>query len=151
MTRHSDQAGSRLFVYGTLLADANHAMGSLLRRHATRIGTGSIRARLYIVPDPFDRTNAYPGAMPSGDASERVYGEVYAISGDSGRLLATLDEFEHCSQERPEPHEFMRRTVPVTMQDGTSLPATVYLYTWDVSRARFVPGGRFEGDGSTVR
>ena len=143
-------AGRYLFVYGTLLANANHALGALLRRHATATGAGSIRARLYIIADPDDATNAYPGAVPSGDRDDRVHGEIYALTGDPARLLATLDEFEHCSPGRPEPYEFLRRIVPVDADGGAVIKAMTYLYTWDVSRARHVPGGRYAEDGSKV-
>ena len=142
---------SQLFVYGTLLSGANHPLGELLRRNASLIGTGSIAARLYIIPDPADPTNAYPGAIPSGDPADRVHGELYAITGDSTRLLQTLDEFEHCAPGRPEPYEFLRRTVLVDTANGMAIAAMTYLYTWDVSRARHVPDGQYAEDGSQVR
>lgn len=140
-----------LFVYGSLLSTANHAMGTIMRRYAKLAGKGSIQARMYIIPDPVDSTNSYPGAIPSGDPSDRVFGEIYAVTGDAPRLLATLDEFEHCSPGRPEPFEFLRRKIDVTRDDGTPLPAICYLYTWDVAKARHVTSGRFEGDGSAIR
>ena len=140
-----------LFVYGTLLRSANHPLGEVLRRGARLIGNGSIRARLYFIPDPQDSSNAYPGAIPSGNPADRVHGELYALIADPERLLATLDEFEHCSSDRPEPHEFLRRRIEVNMADGTSIQAVTYLYCWDVSRARPIPGGRFDEDGSSIR
>jgi len=140
-----------LFVYGTLKSTANHQLGQLLRRHAELVGTGSIRARLYIIPDPADPTNAYPGAVPSGDPHDQVRGELYAITHDEDGLLAALDDFEHCAPGRPEPYEFVRRRVEVATDRGDLVKATSYLYTWDVSHARAVPGGDYQEDGSRVR
>ena len=147
----SQQIDRCLFVYGTLLRSANHPLGAVLRDNARFIGAASIRARLYIIADPDDSTNAYPGAIPSANSLDFVFGELYGLSGDPGRLLATLDEFEHCSPDRPEPHEFLRRRIDATTADGMVMQAVAYLYSWDVSHARLVPGGRFTGDGSNIR
>jgi gamma-glutamylcyclotransferase (GGCT)/AIG2-like uncharacterized protein YtfP len=139
------------FVYGTLLSGAGHQMGALLREHARLIGPGSFQGRLYIVPDPDDPSNAYPGAVPSGAIGDRVHGELYQITGDQDRLLAALDQFELCGPEHPEPHEFLSRQITVELADGTRLRAKTYLYTWDVSQARPVPGGRYTENGAKVR
>jgi len=132
-----------LFVYGTLLTVADHPMGNLLRTHGALRGRGSIRARLYMIDDPDDPgQNFYPGALPSGDPQDRVYGELYNLT-DPGAVLPQFDEYEACSANWPEPHEFLRRTVPVTLEDGETVSAVTYLYTWDVSGARHIASGRF--------
>lgn len=132
-----------LFVYGTLLADSDHPIARLLAVNGRRIARGSIAGRLYIVPDPTDATNSYPGALPSGVPGERVHGEIYEITGDRAALFAKLDHYEVCSPDFPEPHEFLRRRVTVDLEDGGSMLAMCYLYTWDVSGARHIPTGRY--------
>lgn len=139
-----------LFVYGTLLADSGHPIARLLAANGRRIARGSICGRLYIVPDPEDPTNSYPGALPCGNPNERVHGEVYEITGDRAALFARLDQYEVCSPDFPEPHEFMRRQVSVTLDTGRSITAMCYLYTWDVSKARHVPSGRYVDVMATV-
>lgn len=131
----------RLFVYGTLLSAANHPLGRALRRQAQLIGLGSIRARLYVIGD------AFPGAVPSRRAGDRVHGELYALTGDPAPLLATLDAYENCSPDFPEPHEFKRSPVTVTLSDGTVARALAYLYAWDIASARLLPDGRFAASG----
>lgn len=132
-----------LFVYGTLLTVADHPMGNLLRDHSVFRGRGSIRARLYMIDDPDDPgQNFYPGAQPSGDPQDRVFGELYELTNPDA-VLPSFDDYEACSPNWPEPHEFLRRKVPVTLEDGTTLPAVTYLYTWDVSSAEHIPSGRF--------
>jgi gamma-glutamylcyclotransferase (GGCT)/AIG2-like uncharacterized protein YtfP len=140
-----------LFVYGTLLSGAGHRMGALLREHARLIGPGSFQGRLYIIPDPDDPSNAYPGAIPSGAPGDRVHGELYQVVGDAERLMAALDQFELCGPGSPEPHEFLCREIAVEQPDGSTLRAKTYLYTWDVSAARPVPSGRYTENGAHVR
>ncbi|MBP0482711.1 gamma-glutamylcyclotransferase family protein [Sagittula salina] len=133
-----------LFVYGTLTDTAGHRLGDLLKRHGTRIGSGSIRARLYLIDDPDlpGEGNFYPGALPSPDPDDRVWGEVHEVHAPD-ILFPQFDTYEGCSPDWPEPHEFLRRLVEVTLQDGSYTHAQTYLYTWDVSRAVHLPTGRF--------
>ncbi|MEZ5924249.1 MAG: gamma-glutamylcyclotransferase family protein [Hyphomicrobiaceae bacterium] len=133
-----------LFVYGTLLTVARHPMGDLLREKARPAGLGSIQARLYVIQDPDDPRNAYPGAKPSGDPRDRVHGALYEIVSDVEAVLAELDRYEACTPDWPEPHEFLRRRVPVRREDGSTCHAVCYLYTWDVSDARPIATGRYD-------
>lgn len=132
-----------LFVYGTLMTTANHPIGARLREESDLIGLGWIRARLYHIEDPEDPGQRYPGAVPSGYDNDRVHGEVYALHNGAEALIAAFDIYEACDPSRPEPHEFMRRRVPVTMDDNRVIDAISYLYSWDLSRATRVPSGRF--------
>lgn len=141
----------KLFVYGTLLAVAEHAMGALLRQNGALIGPGHIQARLYMIDDPdAPGENSYPGALPSPDPADRVHGELYEVHNPK-TVFDAFDDFEACSARWPEPHEFLRRPVTVTMVDGTDLPATSYLYTWDISTATPIPSGRFTQVAPDVR
>ncbi|MCV6584615.1 MAG: gamma-glutamylcyclotransferase [Marinibacterium sp.] len=134
---------THLFVYGTLMTSAAHPMGQLLRDKAQRVGLGSIQARLYVIDDPDDPgNNFYPGALPSGRAEDRVWGELYKILDDED-LFEAFDAFEACSPDWPEPHEFLRRNVVVTLEDGAQRWAACYLYSWDVSTARPIASGRY--------
>lgn len=133
---------SHLFVYGTLLAVADHPMGRLLRGGATLIGQGWFRGRLYIIDDPEEPGNRYPGAVPSGFAADRVHGEIWHLT-DTERLIDAFDVYEACDPSRPEPHEFTRRVIPVTGEDGATVWAASYLYAWDTSRASLIPDGQF--------
>jgi len=147
----SERTHDLLFIYGTLLSVAGHPMGDLLRTQATRVGAGTIRARLYIVREVDDEgENFYPGAVPSANPQDQVYGEVYRLT-DPGQVYPDFDRFEACAPEWPEPHEFLLRRIPVQMEDGTHMTAVAYLYAWDVTGAEFVPSGRYERYAPTVR
>lgn len=139
-----------LFVYGTLRVTARHPMGDLLRAHADPAGSGTIRARLYLIPDPDDASNAYPGALPSPDPGDRVMGELYRLTAPD-TVLPRFDAYEACSPDWPEPHEFLRRRVAVTRDDGTVIVALCYLYTWDVAAARHIPSGDWRDAAPDVR
>ncbi len=145
------EKGDLLFVYGTLQTVAQHPMGALLRRHARLVGTGSICGRLYIIDDPEDPgANFFPGALPSPDPSDRVHGEIYELI-DPAPLMPELDRLEACSDDWPEPHEFLLRRVEVLQDDGATLRAWTYLYTWDVTGAERVMSGRFTEAAPDVR
>lgn len=136
------ETGQNLFVYGTLLAVSEHPFGQRLQAAAKRVGAGSIRGRLYIVSEvDAHGQNHYPAAIPCADPGERVWGEVWRVTDET--IWPEFDAYEACSPEWPEPHEFLLRAVPVTMETGETLWARSYLYGWDLSGARHVPSGRF--------
>lgn len=140
-----DGADQRLFVYGTLKPEAAHPLGVLLLEGARLIGRGSVQARLYLVTEiDAEGVNSYPGAVPSAEPGDRVHGALFEIT-DPDRLFPAFDRFEACSPDWPEPHEFLRRRAPVTMEDGAVIRASVYFYAWDTSRAQLIPSGIFEG------
>lgn len=143
--------GDLLFVYGTLQSTAQHPMGDLLRSHARLVGTGAICARLYIIDDPEDfGANYFPGALPSPDPADRVYGEIYELINPAP-LMPELDRLESCSADWPEPHEFLLRNVEVLIDGGEATRAWSYLYTWDVTGAERVMSGRFTAVAPDVR
>ncbi len=137
------EKGDLLFVYGTLQSTAQHPMGDLLRSHARLVGTGAICARLYIIDDQEDLgANYFPGALPSPDPADRVYGEVYELTNPAP-LMPELDRLEACGPDWPEPQEFILRNVEVLIDGGEAARAWSYLYTWDVTGAERVMSGRF--------
>jgi gamma-glutamylcyclotransferase (GGCT)/AIG2-like uncharacterized protein YtfP len=140
----------KLFVYGTLLAAAQHPMGARLRAAGHVLGEGHIQARLYIIDDPdAPGQNFYPGAVPSADPADRVHGTLYEVTDPS--VFEAFDVFEACAPGCTQPFEFLRRPVEVTLGDGSRAWATSYLYTWDVSGAQHVPGGRYTSISPEVR
>src|SRR6476646_1490193 len=112
----------RLFVYGTLMRGFDHPMARLLAQHADFLGEASCRGRLVLVKH-------YPGLLLSDAPSDRVHGELFHLrAGDE--LLRELDMYEACGEGFPEPTEYLRRIVEVTLGDGERLAAWTYLYNW---------------------
>ncbi len=121
-TIQSNQDAEYLFVYGTLRQDAKNEMPHLLTKHAKFVGCARFQGKL------FDLGN-YPGAIPSEDSQEVVYGEVYALEPSMRTtVLTTLDEYEGCGSNAEVPTEFRRERAIVTLDDGKKVAAWVYLY-----------------------
>ena len=140
----------RLFVYGTLLAVSEHPLSRRLVGGARRLGAGHIQGRLYVVTEvDAEGQNRYPAAVPSADPADRVWGEVWHIEDQT--IWPEFDAYEACSEDWPEPHEFLLRRLPVVMDDGQTLWARAYLYSWDLSRAELVASGRFAQKMPSVR
>ncbi|MEO1040659.1 MAG: gamma-glutamylcyclotransferase family protein [Pseudomonadota bacterium] len=140
-----------LFVYGTLLSEAQHPMGQLLERHATLIGPGSIQARLYMIEEEDAQGhNTYPGAVPSPWPEDKVFGVVYRVI-DPDPVFDAFNDFEACAPGWPEPYEFLLRPIDVALDSGEKFRAQSYLYTWDTSRATLIPSGRYDRVSPDVR
>lgn len=151
----SEHQQDLLFVYGTLQSGHENRFGQLLQSRARLVGDGVIQARLYFISDPDAPGRGYPGALPSPSPSDLVYGEIYDVA-EQADVWSALDEYEGCSAAWPEPHEFLRRAVPVQRIDAKSqenpmVVAQCYLYTWDVSRADLIADGRFSRYCATQR
>lgn len=121
-----------VFAYGTLRAQT--ARGDLLTRFGEYIGEGVIQARLYEVA-------GYPGVVAADNPSAVVTGEVYRLR--QPRIAwPTIDRYEGCAMDSPQPHEFERELTSVLMSDGRRLTAWVYFYRRDVGGLRQI----FSGD-----
>ncbi len=123
-----------LFVYGTLLAQAAHPVGDLLRAHGKLIGRGWIQARLYDL-------GSYPGAVLSEFAEDIVRGEVYRVK-DWGGIACRIDAYEGCADNDQEPRQFQRLKVAVNLNGGTVI-AWAYLYTGETAGGRLIQGGDY--------
>lgn len=124
-----------LFVYGTLRRRFSTKMSDLLSRRCEYIADACMQGKLYEIA-------GYPGAIISGDAKDKVYGELYKIM-DSSELLPVLDEHEECTDRFPEPHEYIRVKLPVNPVGGDVVTAWVYIYNRDVSNLLPVTSGHY--------
>ena len=128
---HSD----RLFVYGTLMRGFDHPMAQLLSRAADFVGEARCRGRLYLV-------RHYPGLVLSDDPAEVVFGELYRLRQPEA-LLREFDMYEACGEGFPEPTEYLREQVDVTLPDGAAGKAWTYVYNWPVTGLPIIESGRF--------
>ena len=121
-----------LFVYGTLMRGFPQARKRMAR--AEFLGLGTIRARLY----DFGK---YPGVrLCNADPGERVRGELYRLR-DSTAALRELDIYEQYFELAPRKSLFARKRTHVTLDDGRSRSAWVYLYNRTMAGAKRIPGG----------
>ena len=123
-----------LFVYGTLLRGLRD---DLLRRVGAKfVAMGTIQGRLYDL-------GRYPGAKPSPEPEDRVYGEVHRLP-DPKTSLALLDKYEGIPSEAPVKGGFVREVVGVTVEGGRRLHAWAYLYNRPVSDGKLIAGGDYK-------
>lgn len=130
-------AAEFIFVYGTLRKQMASDMHHVLARHCDYFSDGVMRGRLYEVC-------GYPGAIESGDANDKVYGELYKML-DGKQVLARLDDYEECSDRFPVPHEYSRKLLSIELSVGDSVEAWVYLYNHDVSKLQQILSGDYLG------
>ncbi|MGZ5805489.1 MAG: gamma-glutamylcyclotransferase family protein [Xanthobacteraceae bacterium] len=124
---------AHLFVYGTLMRGAGHAMHRIIEQGTRFVGEAHMFGRLYQV-------HHYPGAI-AGAAPDKVHGELYELQAEG--ILAALDDYEGCGPASPQPTEFVRTIQNVCRPDGTSVEAWVYLYNRPTGSAPRIVSGRF--------
>jgi len=125
-TEEHDATTSHLFVYGTLMSQAESEVHDILTRHASLIGPGSYNGKMYLIERP-DGSLEYPGVVPSSDPEDVVYGEIYRLDGPK-EILPRLDEYEECAPTSPKPHEYRREVVDVRGPSGEAKRSFIYLY-----------------------
>jgi gamma-glutamylcyclotransferase (GGCT)/AIG2-like uncharacterized protein YtfP len=124
-----------LFVYGTLLpglappviADVVYALKFL--GHATLPG------RLY-------HLGTYPGCVLDPACGRLIHGQLLEIPPDPA-ILDRLDWYEDYAAHDADGSLFLRTTCDAARPDGRQIPAWVYVYNRDVSRARLIESGRY--------
>jgi gamma-glutamylcyclotransferase (GGCT)/AIG2-like uncharacterized protein YtfP len=125
----------RLFVYGTLMRGFDHPMARLLAANADFLGAARCRGRLYLIKH-------YPGLVLSDNPIDVVFGELFRLR-EPDALLREFDLYEACGEGFPEPTEYVRRMVPLTLHDDAVGDAWTYLYNWDVSQLPRIASGKF--------
>ena len=125
----------RLFVYGTLMRGFEHPMARLLSRSADFIGEATCRGRLYLVKH-------YPGLVESEEPADIVFGEVYRLRARD-ELLREFDMYEACGADFPEPTQYVRKVLRVSLDDGAASEAWTYIYNWPVAHLPRIASGRF--------
>ena len=125
----------RLFVYDTLMRGYAHPMARLLSANADFLGEARCRGRLYLVKH-------YPGLVLSDNPTELVHGELYCLHAPEA-LLTEFDMYEACGEGFPEPTQYLRRMLPLTLADGSASEAWTYIYNWPVEKLARIESGRF--------
>ncbi len=124
-----------LFVYGTLRRTIKSPMAAVLGRDAIYVGRAFMRGRLYEV-------GPYPAASESAAADDKVFGELWRIQQPTP-LFKQLDDYEECSAQYPQPHEYVRKVLPVTRDSGEILLAWCYVYNLDTSGLQRIMSGDY--------
>lgn len=129
--------GQYLFVYGSLLTGSRHRhVDHLLARHGRRVGHAYIHGRLYDL-------GRYPGAVPSRDAQERVYGMLYKLLHFE-RVIRHLDEYEDYIPGNAGRSEFVRTKInAVVTTHDRHVTAWVYFYNRRIGNTPRIASGDY--------
>jgi gamma-glutamylcyclotransferase (GGCT)/AIG2-like uncharacterized protein YtfP len=125
----------RLFVYGTLMRGFDHPMAKLLSVNAEFLGEARCRGRLYLIKH-------YPGLVLSEDPADVVFGELFRLR-DRDALLREFDMYEACGEGFPQPTEYLRLMLSLTLDDGSTTDAWTYVYNWDAAKLPRIASGKF--------
>ncbi|MES2623657.1 MAG: gamma-glutamylcyclotransferase family protein [Pseudomonadota bacterium] len=125
---------SHIFVYGTLRRAASSVIHHEWLDGCVYVANGWMRGRLYEI-------SHYPGAVESQDLRDKVVGEVYKL--DTQEALDRLDQYEECSASFPEPHEYSRKIVEVTIGGDESVLAWAYIFNREVVNLQQIKSGDY--------
>ena len=112
-----------IFVYGTLRRGENLPLAKRLADEAIYLGEGYFNGIMH-------QLGSYPGVVDSDSADDQVVGDLYKI-GDNPDLLDALDEYEGCTPDFSEPHEYVRVIRPIKFSERV-VHAWIYIYNWDI-------------------
>jgi gamma-glutamylcyclotransferase (GGCT)/AIG2-like uncharacterized protein YtfP len=122
-----------VFFYGTLMTGFDRRRRAGIDSQLRYIGRGSIQAALFDL-------GIYPAAIPAPDG--KVWGEVYEIL-DTAAVLPALDEIEGFRPSEPDASLYVRRTTPVTLEEGRTESAWAYFYNAPLGRAQRIESGDY--------
>ncbi|MCI4670638.1 MAG: gamma-glutamylcyclotransferase [Bacteroidia bacterium] len=123
-----------LFVYGSLLKQANNIMSAYLSGRSELLGEGLMEGKLFMI-------DYYPGAIYSSDSIQKVRGDVYKLN-EKDSTFQVLDNYEDFIPGDPENSAFIRKIVPIQYEDQV-LHCWVYLYNQDYSTYQIIPSGDY--------
>ena len=124
-----------LFVYGTLMRGFDHPMAKLLAANADFLGAARCHGRLYLIKH-------YPGLVLSDDPADIVHGELFRLRAREA-MLHEFDMYEACGGNFPQPTEYVRQMLPLTLDDGSATEAWTYIYNWPVTKFSRIASGKF--------
>jgi gamma-glutamylcyclotransferase (GGCT)/AIG2-like uncharacterized protein YtfP len=125
-----------LFVYGTLLPGQAPPSIADTVNQLTIIGPASTPGLLY-------HLGSYPGCVLTPDCANPIQGQLLELPHPIEPLLAKLDWYEDYVASDPEGSLFTRTTCQARLKDGRRLPAWIYVYNRDVSKARLIDSGNW--------
>jgi gamma-glutamylcyclotransferase (GGCT)/AIG2-like uncharacterized protein YtfP len=124
-----------LFVYGTLAEEnAPQEIAGTIKKLKC-VGEGFIFGRLYDLGE-------YPGAVLDTSLSNKIFGKIYELPGDS-ELLDRLDAYEEFDPEHPAKSLFVRRQAAITRPNKKKVKGWVYEYNGDVRSLPLIKNGSY--------
>jgi gamma-glutamylcyclotransferase (GGCT)/AIG2-like uncharacterized protein YtfP len=127
---------TQLFVYGTLRSDPSHEMFHILARHAKFLGEARVAGRLFDLGE-------YPGMVLQPNDNQ-VKGELYDVRPEHwDQVIHQLDQYEGCTDDDPEPHEYRREIVQAKLSNGRTVDAWAYVLNRPAAGLIEIPSGDY--------
>lgn len=124
-------------MYGTLRKACAHEMHRVLEGALRFVGMATVPGVLYDL-------GTYPGLVTARDDGNLVKGELYVLDPDrADATLAALDAYEGCAGADPEPHEYRREVVRVTLLEGVARTAWTYVLNRPHAQLKRIPDGDY--------
>ncbi len=124
-----------LFVYGTLRKARDGSVHPFLRQ-SQFFQPASVAGRLYLI-------GHYPGAVvDSLNSGSRIQGEVYRLP-EPVRQFEMLDDYEECTEQYPQPHEYRRIAVKTRLSNGLKIQTWMYEFNHQVTGLKWLTGGDY--------
>jgi len=127
------ETSSYLFVYGTLLDEANE-FAVYLKENCIFYKEGKFKGRLYDIGE-------YPGAIVESGNDAFVYGSIFILN-DTQSILKILDDYEGVGEDESQPNEFIRKLLTIETADKP-IKCWVYLYNLPVDGLRQIVSGNY--------
>jgi gamma-glutamylcyclotransferase (GGCT)/AIG2-like uncharacterized protein YtfP len=123
------------FFYGTLIPEFAplHLRDKLAELQF--VADGSAHGTLYDL-------GAYPGAVFDETSPTIVFGRIFQAPA-ADRILAALDRYEGYDPTSAEGSEYIRRRLPIALEDGATIDCWVYEYNGSLAAASIIPAGRY--------
>lgn len=118
-----------LFVYGTLLKNADNDMSDYLFKNSKYISSGFFYGKLFNV-------SWYPGAILSNCSDDKVFGSIFKLK-DADNILKILDDYEGIDEQ------LYRRELINVFRDDEELKCWVYLYNRPITNLQQIVSGNF--------
>ena len=71
-----------------------------------------------------------------------MHGDVFELRDPE--ILTALDAYEGCGPDDAEPTQYLRKLQKMTLADGTSVEAWMYVYNWSLENRERIKSGRFD-------
>jgi gamma-glutamylcyclotransferase (GGCT)/AIG2-like uncharacterized protein YtfP len=128
-----EQAGSYLFVYGTLL-DQRNEFAVYLKRNCSFYGDGKFKGKLY-------DTGEYPAAIFLPESTNYVYGKIFLMNKPA-TLLKQLDDYEGYGSNQTQTNLFIREQIAIETAKRLMI-CWVYLYNLPVTGLKLIASGDY--------
>ena len=128
-----------IFVYGTLLDGIQSNVARYFHANASFVSEGFIAGDLYDL-------GMYPGVVYDEQSLNRVYGHIFRLKNPE-TTLKVLDQYEDCPPDKPQPTEYIRKQVPVSLKnekgETESKSCWAYLYNLSPTKKIRIPSGNY--------